>query len=305
MNTKTRYLIFDVESVTDGKLVSQLRFPGESFAPNAAVAKWKTQLLDETGKDFVPYTFHIPTAIVLAKVSETFELLDIAALSEVNFRPAEIVERFWRGWETYGRPTFVTFNGRSFDVPLLELSAFRYGLAIPGWFSPLSKNYDQPRSRYNQSAHIDLQDIFTNFGTTRFTGGLNLAANIIGKPGKMDVRGDMVEEMHEAGKFQEIEDYCRCDVLDTYFVFLRTRVLMGYLTLTDEQKRVNSVKKWLEERAEKCAGYRLYLEKWGRWENPWEKTLGTEKSLGTEKTEQTVEKNPTDRNSDGASGDAP
>lgn len=282
MNVKPRYLVFDVESVADGKLVSQLRFPGENLSPAEAVAKWQEQLTAESGKDFIPYTFHIPTAVVLAKVSESFELLDVAALSEVNFRPAEIVERFWRGWEAYGRPTFVTFNGRSFDVPLLELSAFRFGLAIPGWFSPLAKNYDQPRSRYNQTAHIDLQDIFTNFGTTRFTGGLNLAANIIGKPGKMDVRGDMVEEMHEAGKMQEIEDYCRCDVLDTYFVFLRTRVMMGFLSLADEQKRVDAVRHWLEERAESCAGYRLYLEKWGRWENPWENTAINGKSdVGT------------------------
>ena len=33
------------------------------------------------------------------------------------------------------------------------------------------------------------------------------------------------------GKLAEINNYCRCDVLDTYFVFLRTRVLVGQLTL--------------------------------------------------------------------------
>ena len=37
------------------------------------------------------------------------------------------------------------------------------------------------------------------------------------------------------GKLAEIHDYCRCDVLDTYFVFLRTRVLLGRLTLDEEQ----------------------------------------------------------------------
>lgn len=278
MNTqKIRYFVFDVESASDAALVSRMRFPEEEKAgtltPYEAVLKWKAKIKEETGNDFLPYTYHIPTAVVLAKVSEAFELLDIAALSEVTLRPAEIVERFWRGWERYGRPTFVTFNGRTYDIPLMELSAFRYGISIPGWFSPMGRNYDQPRRRFNQSAHIDLQDIFTNFGTTRFSGGLNLAAGIIGKPGKMDIRGEMVDQMHQEGKFQEIEDYCRCDVLDTYFVFLRTRVLMGYLTLSDEQRLVDSVKYWLEERADSCEGYRIYLEKWGRWTNPWENAL--------------------------------
>ena len=35
----------------------------------------------------------------------------------------------------------------------------------------------------------------------------------------------MVQDMYDAGRLAEINDYCRCDVLDTYFVFLRTRVL--------------------------------------------------------------------------------
>ena len=77
------------------------------------------------------------------------------------------------------------------------------------------------------TAHLDLQELLTNFGSTRFNGGLNLAANLLGKPGKMDVQGHMVQDMYEAGKLAEINDYCRCDVLDTYFVFLRSRVLVG------------------------------------------------------------------------------
>lgn len=274
-----RYLVFDVESFVDAPLAARLHFPKDESLfqdPDEAVVRWKEELRTQTGKDFIPYTFHLPTAVVLAKVSENFELLDIAALSEVSLSPAEITERFWRGWERYGRPTFVTFNGRTFDVPLMELAAFRFGLSIPGWFSPLAKNYDQPRSRYNQSAHIDLLELFTNFGSTRFNGGLDLAANLIGKPGKMDVLGEMADTMRREGRFQEIEDYCRCDVLDTYFVFLRTRVMMGYLSLAEEQKRVDSARKWLEDRAEICTAYRHYLENWGRWEDPWHRNRSTE-----------------------------
>ncbi len=110
----------------------------------------------------------------------------------------------------------------------------------------------------------------TNFGCARFVGGLNLAANVLGKPGKMDVQGHMVQDMYEAGKIAEINDYCRCDVLDTYFVFLRTRVMLGDLLLKDEQRILQETKEWLKGQAETVHAYRDYLEKWGDWTNPWE-----------------------------------
>ena len=164
----------------------------------------------------------------------------------------------------------MTFNGRGFDLPLLELAAFRYGLQVPGWFQTKTKSFDQPRNRYNIQSHIDLCELLTNFGATRFTGGLNLAANLLGKPGKMDVHGDMVQDMYEAGKLAEINDYCRCDVLDTYFVFLRSRVLSGELTLEAEQQIIANTKDWISEQNASVQAYADYLEHWGDWPNPWQ-----------------------------------
>lgn len=264
-----RYFVFDIESVADGELVSRLRYPGEQLAPAAAVARYRAELMAKFESDFIPYTFQLPMSLAIAKVSADYRLIDLVALDEPHFRPHVISEHFWRGWERYGRPTLVSFNGRSFDVPLLELAAFRYGIGLAGWFNLHAKAYDQPRNRYNVEGHLDLQELLTNFGSTRFNGGLNLAANLLGKPGKMDVQGHMVQDMYEAGKLAEINDYCRCDVLDTYFVFLRTRVLVGQLSLDEEQKLIAATKSWLEERAGDVAAYRLYLERWGDWQNPW------------------------------------
>ena len=204
------------------------------------------------GSDFIPYTFQLPTAVAIAKVAADFRLLDLVVLDEPKFRPHVITELFWRGWDHYRRPTLVSFNGRSFDIPLLELAAFRYGINLPGWFLPRGKSHEQPRNRYNIASHLDLLEPLTNFGSTRFVGGLNLAANLLGKPGKMDVQGHMVQDLFNAGKLAEISDYCRCDVLDTYFVFLRSRVLVGEMTLSDEQKLIASTKNWLEEQAKEA-----------------------------------------------------
>jgi 3'-5' exonuclease len=271
-NQAVRYLVFDVESVADGELVSRLHYPGKSLDPREAVRRYRDELMEKYESDFVPYTFQVPISVAIAKVAADYSLVDLVVLDEPEYRPHVITEHFWRGWEKYRRPTLVSFNGRNFDVPLLELAAFRYGLNLSGWFSLSAKSYDQPRSRYNVQSHIDLCEMLTNFGSTRFAGGLNLAANLLGKPGKMDVQGDMVQDMYDAGRYAEINGYCRCDVLDTYFVFLRTRVMAGQLTLENEQHLVGLVKTWIEQRADQVAAYRQYLEHWGDWPNPWQST---------------------------------
>lgn len=269
MPPSVRYFVFDTESVADGALVSKLRYPGEKLSPKAAVDKYRAELMAKHDSDFIPYTFQIPTSVAIAKVAADFRLIDLVALDEPQFRPHVLTEHFWRGWEKYGRPTLVSFNGRTFDVPLMELAAFRYGLPIPAWFALQAKSFDQPRNRFNLEAHIDLQEVLTNFGSTRFTGGLNLASNVLGKPGKMDVQGDMVQDMYEAGRLKEINDYCRCDVLDTYFVFLRSRVLVGQLTLDEEQGIVAETKTWLLKKKNEYPIYEEYANRWGDWKNPW------------------------------------
>ena len=90
-----------------------------------------------------------------------------------------------------------------------------------------------------------------------------MAANLLGKPGKIDVQGDMVQDLFDLGKLAEINDYCRCDVLDTYFVFLRASVLTGRLSLDDEQEIVASTKEWLQEREGQSKAYQTYLSEWG------------------------------------------
>jgi predicted PolB exonuclease-like 3'-5' exonuclease len=269
MSSPIRYLVFDIESIADAPLVAKLRYPGESLTPAEGVRRYRAELMEKFDSDFIPYTFQLPISVAVGKVSADFRLIDVVVLDEPQFRSHVITENFWRGWEKYHRPTLVSFNGRGFDVPLLELAAFRYGLSLPNWFQMTGKPSEQARNRYNTSAHIDLCELLTNFGSTRFQGGLNLAANLIGKPGKMDVHGDMVQDMYDRGSLAEINDYCRCDVLDTYFVFLRTRVIIGQLTIDAEQALVAETKTWLEEKAVQIPAYRRYLDSWGDWPNPW------------------------------------
>lgn len=267
---QVQYLIFDCEAVADGDLIAKIRYPQEALTPPQAIRRYRDEVLAERGdgKDILPVTYMLPISVAVAKVDKAFRLLDLTTLDAPQYRPHVITRHFWQGWTHYKQPTLVSFNGRGYDLPLLELAAFRYGLGVPLWFNVEDKSFEQARNRYNLWAHLDLYDLMSNFGATRLPGGLNLLANLIGKPGKTSIDGSKVQDMYDAGRVQEINDYCRCDVLDTYFVFLRSRVLLGKLKLDEEQQLVADAKAFLESRAPSVPAYAHYLEHWGEWQPP-------------------------------------
>lgn len=262
------HFVFDVESVADGDLIAKVRYPGEGLTADEAIARYQAERLEQTGSTFIPHTFQRPIAVVIGKVAPTLELADIVSLDEPHFRSHVITTHFWSGWNIYRQPTWVTFNGRTFDIPIMEMAAFRYGVSLKNWFA--GSGYAAPRNRFNSKAHLDLQELLTNYGAARLNGGLNLAAQLLGKPGKMGLNGEAVQQKYDEGGTMEISDYCRCDVLDTYFVFLRCMVLTGDLELDREAELVAKAKSFLEERSESCQAYADYLNQWTDWIDPYE-----------------------------------
>jgi hypothetical protein len=58
-------------------------------------------------------------------------------------------------------------------------------------------------------------------------------------------------------------------VLETYFVYLRTRVIAGAIGIEQEQAAIDSARKWIEARAKDSPGLARYLAAWGDWTSPW------------------------------------
>jgi predicted PolB exonuclease-like 3'-5' exonuclease len=258
------FLIFDTESVPDGRLLNLVQYRDGGLTDVEAVQRAQQDARERsaTGSDFLPVAFQYPVAICVIRVKHDFRLERITCLDAPQFRPAEIVGKFWEGLgrclKQNPRLKLVTFNGRTFDLPLLELAAFRYGYSATAY-------YQCSRNRYGGN-HLDLMDWLTNYGASRLTGGLNLLSKMLGKPGKMAVSGDQVHALHAAGKKREINDYCMFDTLDTYFVFLRTRVMTGELPLEEEKLLVQESKQWLISKVGETPALRQYLGNWGDWE---------------------------------------
>jgi predicted PolB exonuclease-like 3'-5' exonuclease len=259
------YLILDTESVPDGTLLGKVKYPGENLSSDDAVRRAQAEAREHsiTGSDFLPVSFQVPVAVCVIRAASDYTLQRITSLGAPDFRPRDIVEQFWLGVTDHlkrsTRTKLVTFNGRGFDLPLMEFAAFRYRVTCgPAYF-------DRSRNRYN-SNHIDLLDWLTNLGACRLVGGLNVLSKILGKPGKMETAGDQVYAMHLAGRIQDINDYCMFDTLDTYFVFLRTRVMMGEMSGAQEEALVKLARVWLANRTSELPALQKYLDNWGDWQ---------------------------------------
>lgn len=263
---KAGYLIFDIETIPDGLLIAETKYAGLNLNAHEAVirAQDDARATSSSGSDFLPLTYHLPVAICVLKVGTDFRLQSLVNLDAPHYRPNEIVAAFWKGAQHY-KAKLVSFNGRTFDIPVLELAAFRYGIQIPWHFkgevSLKGSRNKAPRDRYSE-LHIDLFEFFSNYGAIRVAGGLNLLAKLIGIPGKFEMSGANVYSMIQTGNYAAVNEYCSFDVLDTYFVFLRTKVLTGELTLSQEDHLRKDAHLWLQTESQKQSHLSRYLEKW-------------------------------------------
>src|SRR5215831_3164600 len=119
-------------------------------------------------------------------------------------------------------PQLVTFNGSSFDLPVLRYRAMVNGVAAPG----LSMR--QYFNRYTEDA-IDLCDVLSSF-SPQGKATLHELCRVMGLPGKPDgISGGDVEKYYREGQIREIADYCESDVVNTYRVWLRYELFRGRL----------------------------------------------------------------------------
>jgi 3'-5' exonuclease len=219
------FAIVDIETRIDKALVKAVLHRHEDVSEEEAYASTRAELVARrpSGSDFFPVAFHVPVSIVIGAVNDARVLTSVEVLGREAYSEGGIVCEFWERLEEF-RGTLVSFNGRGFDLPVLELAALRHGCRIPRYFAAGF------RYRYSDEAHYDLYDFLTNCGMYSVRGGFHLLAQLVGLPGKGEVDGAAVQELWEAGRLADIHAYCRRDVIQTYFLFLRLEAMRGRIS---------------------------------------------------------------------------
>jgi hypothetical protein len=235
------FAIFDIETRIDKALIQSVMYPHEDVTEEEAYQRFRQQIREERdGRgDFLPLAFHVPIS------TASYILTAVEVLGAEDYSEAGIVCEFWRRVEMFPG-TLVSFNGRAFDLPVLEMQALRYGCQAPRYFN---EKYGH-RYRYAEERHYDLFEFLSNVGVHRIRGGFNLLARLIGLPGKTSVDGSMIQGLWEAGQLSTIHAYCRQDVIQTFGLFLRVELMRGRLTPTAYQAAWEAAAPFLEELSE-------------------------------------------------------
>ncbi len=122
-----------------------------------------------------------------------------------------ITRKFWEVAEQY--QVFITFNGRSFDVPFLAVRSAINGVRP-------TKDLMKGRYLYQQHAdaiHIDLLDQLSFYGAMRRKGSLHLWTRAFGikSPKSEGITGDDVSNLFKKKKYLDIARYNARDLQAT------------------------------------------------------------------------------------------
>ena len=256
----TPILIFDIETVPDVEGIRRLNNVDASL-PDAEVHAWfAQQRRAATGSDFAP--IYLQKVVAIACVLRRSDDLRVWSVGEATQTEADLIRRFFEGIEKF-TPQLVSWNGGGFDLPVLHHRALIHGVAAPRYWDWGDEDrefkFNNYLSRYH-TRHIDLMDVLAGF-QPRASAGLDAMSKLCGFAGKVGVGGAEVANAVAAGRIDEVRSYCECDVMNTYLLFQRFRLMRGEVTAGEYAAEISL--------ARECIGaidaphWREFLAAWG------------------------------------------
>lgn len=238
-------LVFDIETIPDVAGVRRL-YNLDAALSDAEVAELAfQQRRAQNGSDFLP--LHLQRIAVISCALRMAKDLKVWSLAEPEQHEGEIIQRFFDGIERF-TPQLVSWNGGGFDLPVLHYRGLIHGVAAPRYWDFGDGDFADSRdfkwnnyiNRYH-TRHLDLMDLLALY-QPRANAPLDDLAKLIGFPGKLGMDGGKVWEAWLAGEIAGIRDYCETDVINTYLVSLRFRLMRGELTKTEYEAEIAYVR---------------------------------------------------------------
>jgi 3'-5' exonuclease len=227
-------IVWDLETVPDL----------QGFAAASGLdGKPESDIRGELGDKFPKLTFHRIACIGALIASRTPNGWQVDAIGSPHIgerSEKDLIQAFVDKIAEL-RPRLVTFNGSSFDLPVLRYRAMINKVSAPGL---AARNYF---NRYTDDA-LDLCDVLASFDQ-RAKVSLHELCRVLGLLGKPDgIDGSQVETYYLAGRINEIADYCETDVVNTYRAWLRYELFRGALSPEGHAQSEANLAQWISTR---------------------------------------------------------
>ena len=224
----TPILVFDIETIPDAAGLRKVWGLAEDVSEEAVVELATQRRRQATGNEFLPV--HLQRVVAVSCALRSSEGLRIWSLGAAQDGERDIVQRFFDGIEKY-TPQLVSWNGSSFDLPVLHYRALIHGIAGCCYWDVGDSNRDFKYNNYLgrfHTRHIDLMDLLAGY-VNRAWAPLDEIAVLCGLPGKLGMDGSKVYGAWKEGRIDAIRNYCETDVANTYALFQRFQLIRGLL----------------------------------------------------------------------------
>ncbi|MCL2566974.1 MAG: 3'-5' exonuclease [Alphaproteobacteria bacterium] len=248
--------VFDIETIPDDEAAFNLIGEADgdlSTIDNRRKALSEYHLKITDGKnDFLRQPFHKVVAISFLVASidytsdgqELIKFKEIRSGGEANSTEKDLIRGFFATIDKL-KPKIISFNGRTFDIPVLKYRAMKYGIT-GDFFHNSGNKYESYSNRYASNWHCDLLDALSDFGLSARI-KLNEVCSILNFPGKFGVDGSNVAAMYDEGRIIDIRNYCETDVLNTYLVYLRYILHTGKITANTYNTAIGDILDFLKD----------------------------------------------------------
>jgi predicted PolB exonuclease-like 3'-5' exonuclease len=224
----TPTLTFDLETIPDVAGIRRIHDLPDSVDDDGVVDWFTQQRRATSGSDFAP--LHLQQVVAIGCALRDDNGLRVWSVGDVTDTEPELIRRFFDGIERF-TPQLVSWNGSGFDLPVLHHRALIHGVPAARYWdwgdNDREFKYNNYLGRYH-TRHLDVMDVLACY-QPRASAALDATARLCGFPGKLGMDGGNVAAAVREGRLAEVRAYCETDVMNTYLVFQRFRLMRGEL----------------------------------------------------------------------------
>ncbi len=174
--------------------------------------------------------------------------VSVQSLGDEKSSEAELLALFFEKIKER-TPTLVSWNGSSFDLPVIHYRALKNQVSAPSYWEKGSNNNDFREDNYlsrYHDRHTDLMDVLSSYNESAGA-PLNDIALMLGFPGKKVMNTASIWEAFLQGNINAIRNYGEVGVLNNYLIYLRFQLIRGEINAAELSQEFVLLRDQLEQ----------------------------------------------------------